>query len=521
MVLDSGEVLMDHVEGEHPEGSGLQSDKSKAIKASSSNTMTLRPRAGRRRVSKQAKAPLNGFLAQNDTDQVEDSKLVSKAGDTPRPALRRPLSLDMTPQRLRRSQEQMAERQLTQPPWRSGSAAPSPPARSRTSLSLGAGGWMRRSESTCSVNHSLGLRDKKGKMRPATSLPHIAKGVGSIPPSTSPRPCLLVALRPLNLEQEKKRFFQSDYKYEPQFEYAQPEQNSVLDKYSEGSGLFLEQAVGIMECVLNKFGSYETFEEVTGGTVLPKSQVWATVRKYLQKEGCVGEVVVRLSDELLSQAVMMVESCRPTLTINLAGARQHWLEGMLRHEIGTHYLRGVNNSLQPWATAEGRKQFGLKPANPTEEGLASLHSVLLRKQPYLWRAALLYYTVFHASSMSFSQLFSHVARFVQHPNVRWEYCLRAKRGQTDTSQPGCFSKDQVYLDGILRILRHRRNIDFKMLTSLGKVSYEDVEKLRHIAVINDARIPHFMQDQERYLQHLDHIVAVNKVDDSTLEQLLP
>lgn len=45
-----------------------------------------------------------------------------------------------------------------------------------------------------------------------------------------------------------------------------------------------------MECVLRKFGSYENFEEVTGGTILPKSQVWAAVRKYLQKEGCVGEV---------------------------------------------------------------------------------------------------------------------------------------------------------------------------------------------------------------------------------------
>lgn len=103
---------------------------------------------------------------------------------------------------------------------------------------------------------------------------------------------------------------------------------------------------------------------------------------------------------------------------------------------GTHYLRGVNNNLQPWCTTEGRKQFGLKPANPTEEGLASLHSVLLRKQPYLWRAALLYYTVYHAASMSFSRLFSHIARFVQDPDVRWEYCLRAKRGQTDTSEPG-------------------------------------------------------------------------------------
>lgn len=42
----------------------------------------------------------------------------------------------------------------------------------------------------------------------------------------------------------------------------------------------------------------------------------------------------------------------------------------------------------------------------------------------------------------------------------------------DVSVSGCFSKDQVYLDGILRILRHRRNIDFKMLTSLGKVSVD-------------------------------------------------
>lgn len=34
---------------------------------------------------------------------------------------------------------------------------------------------------------------------------------------------------------------------------------------------------------------------------------------------------------------------------------------------------------------------------------------------------------------------------------------------------GCFSKDQVYLDGIVRILRHRQTIDFPLLTSLGKV----------------------------------------------------
>ncbi|KAL6113586.1 matcap1 [Pungitius sinensis] len=514
MVLDSGEVLMDQPEVERVGGSRDPLDPD--VRA---------PEAKRGDGAKKEKVSHNGVPGQTHSGQAPQRRpppSSPRGGATarpPPPPLRRPLSLEITPQRLRRSQEQMADGRAVQPPWRSGSAAPSPPARSLSSL--GAGGWMRRSESTRSVNFSPGLRVGGGRMRPATSLPHIARREVGRAPAPPPRPCLLVALRPLNLEQEKQTFFRSDYEYEPQFEYSQPEPRSVLEKYREGSGLFLPQAVGIMECVLKKFGSYENFEEVTGGSVLPKSQVWAAVRKYLQKEGCVGEVVVRLSDELLSQAVMVVESCRPTLTINLAGARQHWLEGMLRHEIGTHYLRGVNNNLQPWATAEGRKRFGLKPANPTEEGLASLHSVLLRKQPYLWRAALLYYTVYHAASMSFSRLFGHIARFVQDPDVRWEYCLRAKRGQTDTSQPGCFSKDQVYLDGILRLLRHRRNIDFKMLTSLGKVSFEDVEMLRPLAVLPRTRIPHFMRDQGRYLQHLDHIVTANDLDDSALQHLLP
>uniref|UniRef100_A0A671L0R7 KIAA0895 like n=1 Tax=Sinocyclocheilus anshuiensis TaxID=1608454 RepID=A0A671L0R7_9TELE len=434
-----------------------------------------------------------------------------------RPPCRRPLSLEIKPQRIRATQP---VQKVIQPLWRSG--GPSPPMRSLTSLSLGPGNWLRRSESTCTMNSTTPPRAGRGQMRPATSLPHIARGMAPLPSPSTPRgPCLLVALRPVNLEQERQTFFHSNYQYEPQFEYASPEPVSVLEKYREGSSLFLSQAVRIMECVLRKYETYENFEEVTGGSLLPKSQVWAATRKYLQKEDCVGEVVVSLSVELLSQAVMMVERCRPTLTINLSGARQHWLEGMLRHEIGTHYLRGVNNSMQPWATSVGRKQFGLKPANPTEEGLASLHSVLLRKQPFLWRAALLYYTVYHATNMSFSQLFSHIARFVQDPAVRWEYCLRAKRGQTDTSKPGCFSKDQVYLDGILRILRHRRNIDFKILTALGKVSYEDVDRLQHLAVLNGTRIPHFMQDEERYLQHLDHIVTVNELSDAELQELIP
>lgn len=58
---------------------------------------------------------------------------------------------------------------------------------------------------------------------------------------------------------------------------------------------------------------------------------------------------MQLSEDLLSQAVMMVENSRPTLAINLTGARQYWLEGMLRHEIGQGVVGGwVDRDERDW-----------------------------------------------------------------------------------------------------------------------------------------------------------------------------
>ncbi|TSK28301.1 hypothetical protein Baya_2488 [Bagarius yarrelli] len=307
-------------------------------------------------------------------------------------------------------------------------------------------------------------------------LPQLAKASRDGEISTR-KLCILTAIKPSNVDNEKYKFFKSDFRYNPQFEYSNPASPQVLEKHSQASDRFLTQAVRIMELALRKYGNYE-------------------------------------------RASMTVVNGKPTLTINISMAREQWLEGMLRHEIGTHYFRSINNHQQPWNSGAKRKTFGLKPVNPTEEGLASIHSVLFRRDPWLWRAALLYYTVHQAAHMSFSQLFQELARFVHDPVTRWDYCVRAKRGQTDTSQPGCFSKDQVYLDGILKILRHRKKIDFQLLTALGKVSYEDVERLKSLAVTENVRIPHFLQDQVRYTEQLRKIMAVNRLTDEELQVLI-
>ncbi|RXM99290.1 hypothetical protein EOD39_11820 [Acipenser ruthenus] len=332
--------------------------------------------------------------------------------------------------------------------------------------------------------------------------------------------CILTAIKPSNVEKEKAKFFKSEFTYNPQFEYANPASPPVLARHNSASDRFLRQAVRIMELALQKYGNYEKFEQATGGSLLTKSRIWYHVKKYMEKEGCMGEIVVHLTDDLLSRASMTVVNGRPTLTINISSAREHWLEGMLRHEIGTHYLRGINNNLQPWCNGNGRIKYSLKPTNPTEEGLASIHSVLFRKDPFLWRAALLYYTVYQASRMSFTDLFRCLEKFVKDPSTRWDYCVRAKRGQTNTSLPGCFGKDQVYLDGILKILRYREKINFSLLTALGKVSYEDVDRLKEIAMMENVRIPYFLQDQHRYMEQLNKIMEVNQITDAELQVLI-
>ncbi|CAG11665.1 unnamed protein product [Tetraodon nigroviridis] len=410
--------------------------------------------------------------------------------------------------------------------------------------------------------------------------PGTLRAAGTREAESARKLCILSAVKPTNVECEKVKFFQSGFSYNPQFQYSSPASSLVLSRHGNASDRFLSQvslelpvpsrvsdsesqggadrpdlqlrgcqeepgvaAVRILELVLRRYGSYEAFQRLTGGSLLSRSRIWHSVKKYMEKEGCAGEVLVQVTDDLLSRASMTVVNSRPTLTINASTAREHWLEGMLRHEIGgfpghthmhththtaqaalppegTHYFRGMNNCQQPWGRSEARRRLSLKPPNPTEEGLASLHSVLLRKDPLLWRAALLYYTVHQASLVSFSQLFSSLGRFVQDPHTRWDYCVRAKRGQSDTAQPGCFSKDQMYLDGLLRILRHRDSIDFPLLVALGKVSFDDVERLRPLARLEKVRIPHFMQDQARYAQQLARIMAANQLTDEELRSII-
>ena len=150
--------------------------------------------------------------------------------------------------------------------------------------------------------------------------------------------------------------------------------------------------------------------------------------------------------------------------------------GVLDHEIGTHFLRKHNEKIQQWF--KKREKYDMKTCIATEEGFACtnqlVHTVKCGNcKPFLYRSAMNYYAAYMAKHMSFVDLFKDLEKYIDSPQARWKFALRVKRGLTDTSQVGGLYKDQVYLEGAVKILKLRKQLDFKALYC-GKLSLFDL-----------------------------------------------
>lgn len=64
-----------------------------------------------------------------------------------------------------------------------------------------------------------------------------------------------------------------------------------------------------------------------------------------------------------------------------------------------------------------------------------------KHKPFLFKAALNYYSAYMASKMSFVELFNELEKYIDSPRRRYKCVLRVKRGLTDTSEQGGMYKD--------------------------------------------------------------------------------
>merc|ERR1719440_92966 len=225
------------------------------------------------------------------------------------------------------------------------------------------------------------------------------------------------AARPTNAESERIKFFSGEEEnYEPQFVYKLPPPVllQALRRYSatvQVETKYVPHALRILRTLLSQYGSYGRYEEQNGGEVLSEMEARGIVNDYLAKHGIDREITVIFDPQLVARASFTKKA--GNLRIRPQGLRRNWIQGMLHHEIGTHYLRDKNDKLQPWARERnGRKKYRLEDKNPTEEGLASLHTVLEREGHCLWRPALLYYATWKAAALSFRDLYEDLGQFL-------------------------------------------------------------------------------------------------------------
>lgn len=280
---------------------------------------------------------------------------------------------------------------------------------------------------------------------------------------------LVKKLTPINLQEEKAKFL-ADQSYEPQFVYAEEIDDSMLNRY----GKIDQKILDIAEKIINKAFAHRNQKDLRmiEGPIVSQDEVEEQIKNYLKLHGLEKRFKTSWSQSYIA---------RTTITSNLVKMRlpstyrRNELWGMMYHEIGTHALRRINYEKQQWY--KKKNKYGFSNYLKTEEGLASLHSLIPKNVKLAHAAALKYYFAETASSSSFSELFGFVNKYIQNFDSAWAFCVRMKRGIKDTSKSGFNSKSLVYLGGMVEVWQwlNNNNFDFKPLY-FGKISCVDAKK---------------------------------------------
>ena len=148
-------------------------------------------------------------------------------------------------------------------------------------------------------------------------------------------------------------------------------------------------------------------------------------------------------------AKLAVNSTRGEVYVDLSARfSENSIKRYLYHEIRTHVFRAENGKRQPLTIFLS----GFPGYSETEEGLAVyneyanglLDPETLRKYSARVIAASM---VPHAS---FSEIFEEMLRYFP-PEKAYTITQRVKRGMIDTSLPGGYTKDYIYLSGFLKV----------------------------------------------------------------------
>jgi hypothetical protein len=326
---------------------------------------------------------------------------------------------------------------------------------------------------------------------------------------------------PINLEQEKEKFFDSD-NYNPQFKYRKIKNSNsevfkriqniteVSDVDPRISQFYLELIKAKIDTtqMMEKVGdndaitelSYAKYGEVTpelfrNATRILKGQTlqfkllnedMLKTQKYLNFDeikkafdavfvelGLDGWVAEKSQNIARNGAKLGVKSKRVYLYGDIK-KRSYELRKTIIHEVGTHALRAVNGEKSGYSAFS---KANVPSYLLAEEGLAMYNEesmgVLTRKD--LKNRAAMVWAIYVGEKMSFRQLYNCLLALFPKKQA-FDLTYRVKRGLGDTSKPGIYSKDLVYLRGFLRVRRKimAEPAIYDMLYA-GKIGFDKIE----------------------------------------------
>ena len=320
---------------------------------------------------------------------------------------------------------------------------------------------------------------------------------------------IIKATRPINLLEEKRKFFQSNFTYNPQFQYRPLKAN--LDQYRQDINNLLPKIpntdIGklylnrLQECLLvldliNQIGQEPSqftnlsikiyghpepqfIKDALYVLQLPKKprtsnpnltldQIIQTTNQVLRKYNLTAPISVHKNTKNILSITRLGKIKIP----HLIRRTQNKLNISLEHEIGTHLLRLSNGNKNPYQIFK----YGTARYFQDEEGIAIITSRANNPQTHLRKTALSLITINFALEHSFSQTFKYLQTFTHNKNTLWNLTFRAKRGLSDTTQPGALTKD-LYFQWTLSVIQQILNDpDLLNYAWNGKASLQELQR---------------------------------------------
>lgn len=346
---------------------------------------------------------------------------------------------------------------------------------------------------------------------------------------------IALVFTPINLNSEKKKFFDSDT-YEPQFQYRIVKNKNreilkelslvkeisdvdprisnfyidLIDSKKEASDLM--HAVGNNEAVTDisvarygkpsaklfrnsarvlrgKYGRYnlakednEKDPEMLGYDRIVS--VFDVVFKELGLEGW----SVNKSLNIAKNGVKVGVKRKEVLVDGNISKSKFQLRKTLIHEVGTHALRSYYGQKSGF---EAISKPNLASYLDVEEGLATWNESNMGLLPEKWlrNKAGLTWAIYVGEELSFRQLYNVLLGNFSRLGA-FDIAYRVKRGLSDTSYPGIYAKDVVYFRGFRKVMKKLEEDPtlYQKLYS-GKISFKQCEWVEEGLIPKAEKIP--------------------------------